>query len=150
MIPAIVGFLAAATLAAESFQERPAAVDFCDLVKNGADFAGKIVATEALLTRLDTGEWRLDHQCFNPILLVLPSEVNPRPSFELAASPGAEQVRENKISKNVFFWAFFVGRLDVARQSDDKQRITYGKSGSTMRLVLKDVLEPRQYPVLRR
>jgi hypothetical protein len=84
------------------------------------------------------------------MLLVLPNEVIPTPAFGLAASPGVMQVRENTIPKNVFYWAIFVGRLDVAKPREGKQKIMYGKSGTAMRLVLKDVLGVRQYPVLRR
>jgi hypothetical protein len=46
---AAVGLVAAATLAGQSFQEHPAVVDYCDLVKSAAQFDGKVVATEALL-----------------------------------------------------------------------------------------------------
>jgi hypothetical protein len=138
-------------LVTQSGDVQPVAVDYCELVKEPHRYSWTLVAFKANLVQFESGEWGLDRDCFTPTLLVLPDTISPRPPFELAATPAVESMIASQRERYVLFRATFVGRFDLAKKLEGAgTTVTYGKSKSSIRLVLKEVLDPERIKVLRR
>ena len=113
--------------------ESPQRVEYCDLAKRPERFASKTVIVQARLTELKQGEWGLDSQCFQPTLITLPDDLQPKPDFQLEKSEGVRLMLQARRERNVLFRGDFVGRFDFAEQT------AFGKSKVRTRLVLRDV-----------
>src|SRR5688500_9620769 len=129
-------------------------VAFCDLIKDEARFANRIVETRAQLVRLKNGEWAIDSFCIQPALLVFPDDVAPRPELRLESSAGVQMLRAVQRERGVFFEADFVGRFDwtggITPAGKREVIRTFGKSRMSRRFVLIDVLNPERIVVPKR
>jgi len=128
--------------------ESPQRVEYCALVKDPQQFASKTVIVQARLTELRRGEWGLDSDCFQPILLAFPNDVRPKPDFQLEKTEGVRLLQQARHERRVLFRGDFVGRFDVAeplsQASGHPKQATFGQSRVKMRLVLRDVQNPER------
>lgn len=131
--------------------ESPRRVDYCALVKDPKQFASAIVIVHARLTELKGGEWGLDSHCFQPTLLALPDDVRPKPDFQLEKTEGVRLMMQARRERRVLFRADFIGGFDVAASTPRAgTQATFGKSRSTMRLVLREVQNAERIVIPRR
>jgi hypothetical protein len=135
----------------QGVSESPERVEYCDLVQTAERFASKMIVVHARLTELKDGEWGLDSHCFQPTLLVFPTDVQPRPDFHVEENEGLRLMLQARRERRVVFFGDFTGRFDVAQKnSGEPGRVTFGNSRSRMRLVLRDIQKAERIAVPRR
>src|SRR4030095_11557436 len=135
----------------QGVSESPERVDYCELVQTAERFASKMIVVRARLTELKDGEWGLDSHCFQPTLLVFPDGVQPRPNFHVEENEDLQLMLQVRRERRVVFFGDFTGRFDVAEtNSEERGRVTFGKSRTRIRLVLRDIQNPERVVVPRK
>lgn len=124
----------------------PVRADFCFAIQQPGEFAGKRIEVRALQTKLKKGEWGLLGDCWPPVLLVLPTDVSPKPGFSLESTPALDMLIAAR-NERVSFTATFVGRFDWdgSRMLQGAVKMgPFGKSKMSMRFVLQRVSDPQR------
>lgn len=141
----------AATLSSLALaQVGPIRVDLCTLTERPGEFDGKVIDVRARFTDLKNREWAMDDSCFRPVLIVLRSDPKSLPELEPSAGT-AVSVLSKSLNEPVVVFARFIGRFEwTGSRNIAGQAEFFGRSRSTMRLVLRDVKDLERVVVPRR
>ncbi len=131
-------------------QNAPLKVELCTLTERPEQFDGRLVDVRARFTNLKDREWAIDDVCFRPVLIVLRSDLRSLPELDPSKAP-ILSVLTKSLNEPVVVFANFIGRFEWSGSARPSRRAeSFGRSRSTMRLVLRDVTDVQRIVVPQR